>query len=52
VRRLVDGSEPAGTYRVRWEGVDDDGRQVASGVYFLLLEAAGQRRTARIMLIE
>jgi predicted GH43/DUF377 family glycosyl hydrolase len=33
VRTLVDGARPAGTHRVQWNGLDDAGRRVASGVY-------------------
>lgn len=33
VRTLVDAPEAGGVYRVRWDGKDDLGRQVASGVY-------------------
>jgi hypothetical protein len=33
VRTLVDGDRPAGTHAVPWNGMDDAGRRVASGVY-------------------
>ena len=33
VRTLVDGKRSAGTYSVSWDGRDDAGRDVASGVY-------------------
>jgi hypothetical protein len=33
VRALVDGSKSAGYYSVVWNGRDDQGREVASGVY-------------------
>jgi len=34
-----------------WDGHDDDGRQVAAGVYWLTLEAAGERGTRRVTLL-
>jgi flagellar hook assembly protein FlgD len=33
VRRLMSGAHPAGDYRLLWDGRDDDGREVAAGVY-------------------
>lgn len=37
VRTLVDGTLPAGRHDVVWDGRDDRGRSVSSGVYFLRL---------------
>jgi hypothetical protein len=42
VRTLVNGIRPAGEYRVYWDGRDDPGRTVASGVYFYRLAADGR----------
>ena len=39
VCELENGSRIAGEHRVRWQGLDDRGRAVASGVYFYRLEA-------------
>jgi len=38
VRTLVDGEIPAGVSAVTWDGNDDSGRPVASGVFFYKLE--------------
>lgn len=38
VRTLVEGHHTAGEYSVRWDGRDDHGRRLASGVYFYKLE--------------
>jgi hypothetical protein len=51
VAELVDEVLPAGRHRVVWSGADDAGRSVASGVYLLRLEAAGERRTVRATLV-
>ena len=40
VARLASGPRQAGTYALRWDGRDDAGRQMASGVYLYRLEAA------------
>jgi hypothetical protein len=39
VRTLVHGTFPAGTQDVTWNGTDDAGRALASGVYFCSLNA-------------
>jgi len=39
VRTLVDEVQEAGYYRARWDGRDDFGREVASGVYLCRMEA-------------
>ena len=41
VRVLVDGYEGAGYRQVVWDGTDQSGREVASGVYFYQLSADG-----------
>ncbi len=41
VRTLLDGSRPSGLSEVEWDGKDDQGRQLPSGVYFYRLRAAG-----------
>ena len=51
VADIVDAVLPAGRHRVVWSGEDDAGRPVASGVYFLRLEAAGEGRTVRATLV-
>ena len=38
VRTLVEGHHAAGPYSARWDGRDDHGRRLASGVYFYKLE--------------
>lgn len=50
VRRLVDGDRAAGTFTVTWDGRDDRGRQVPSGVYFARLAAAGAESVLKLVL--
>lgn len=49
-RRLKRFSIPANG-RVFWDGLDDDGRVVPPGVYFVRARAAGREATARIALL-
>ncbi len=55
VRRLDLGAYPAGTYRTRdraahWDGRNEQGEVVSSGVYFAELRAGDYRSTRRIAL--
>jgi flagellar hook assembly protein FlgD len=52
VRTLVDETRPAGRHEVRWDGVDDRGRQVSSGVHFCRMEAGSFRDTKRMTLVQ
>jgi len=53
VRRLVDDdSAPAGSYEVQWDGRDDSGRSVATGVYFYQIQAGSHRETKRMVLVK
>ena len=51
VRRLLDRPLPAGRHAVRWDGRDDRGRAMASGVYLARLEAAGTVRERKLTLV-
>ncbi len=50
VRTLVDGSEGPGTHSVVWDGRDEAGRSVASGVYFYRM-SAGDFSERRMMVL-
>ena len=52
VRRLVAGELAAGHHQVVWRGQDDRGRQVASGTYFYRLDADGETRTGKMLLVK
>ena len=51
VRTLVDGLLAAGTHRAVWNGRDDAGSPVASGVYLYRLRTDGVAQTRRMTLI-
>jgi hypothetical protein len=52
VRTLVDGARPAGPQWTDWDGRDQTGVPVGSGVYFYRLEAAGQVTTKKMVLVK
>jgi flagellar hook assembly protein FlgD len=47
VRALVAGKYDPGEHTVTWDGTDDQGRPVASGVYFARLAVDGVEAGAR-----
>ena len=52
VKTLIDGDIEKGRHRVVWNGRDERNRSVASGVYFIRLEAAGKSCTRKAMLLK
>jgi len=51
--RLVDRSErPAGRHFVVWDGIDAHGRKVASGTYFVRMEAGATQFQRSIVLLK
>ena len=52
VRTLVNGSQTAGQKQVTWNGTDDQGRGVVSGVYLYRLQASGYKKTLKMILIQ
>ena len=49
---LVDRNLSAGTYRVRWNGVDGSGRLVSSGVYFYRMQSGDFAQTKQMLLLK
>jgi hypothetical protein len=52
VRTLVEGWREAQHYDVAWDGRDDSGKAVASGVYFYQLEASGYKESKKMVLLK
>ncbi|HXV12573.1 MAG TPA: FlgD immunoglobulin-like domain containing protein, partial [Candidatus Krumholzibacteria bacterium] len=52
VRTLVDEDQSSGAFRVNWDGKDDRGARVSSGVYFYLLEVGEKRRARKMVLLK
>ena len=51
VATLVSGHRRAGRYRLRWDGTDDAGRQLASGVYLVRLSTADVAQSRKVLLL-
>jgi hypothetical protein len=50
IRTLVDADETAGFKHLAWDGIDDAGARVASGVYFYRIEAGDFTMTRKMIL--
>jgi len=49
---LVDARYPLGRHSITWQGKDNGGRSVASGVYFYRLEAGQYSHTGRMVMLK
>ncbi len=52
IRSLVDGEQPAGTYRISWDGKNSSGESVATGVYFYRFRAGDHVETKKMLLLK
>ena len=52
VKTLWNGDKAAGDYRVQWNGMDDEGRPVASGVYLTKLLTPTMARSTKMLLLK
>jgi len=52
VRWLVNEYKPAGTYSVVWDGTDELGNRLHSGLYFYRIKAGSFTRTRKLMMIK
>ncbi len=51
ITTLIDTYRSAGTYNARWNGIDDSGSRVSTGVYFCRLQAGTYCRTIKMALL-
>lgn len=51
IRTLVNSPRSAGSHTAVWDGTDDSGRSVASGVYFYRLQTGQQVLTRKLLLV-
>jgi hypothetical protein len=49
IRTLRDATQSAGWYQLKWDGLDDNGSPVNSGVYFTRLQAGSDVRTIKMI---
>jgi hypothetical protein len=52
VRRLSSGAREAGRYRLTWDGRDDSGRLVPSGIYFVHMTTAREKMSRRVVFVK
>jgi N-acetylmuramoyl-L-alanine amidase len=52
LRTLVDKEQPAGEYLIQWDGKDDNGTNVASGIYLYKLSTDDFSETRRMLLVK
>ena len=48
---LASGHREAGTFTLHWDGRDDDGQELASGVYLYRLQAGERVETRKLLLL-
>jgi FlgD Ig-like domain/NHL repeat len=52
VRNLARGNASSGSHRVTWNGRDDSGRSVASGIYLYRLDLDGTQHSGKLALVK
>jgi hypothetical protein len=52
VRELVDHYHEGGRYQIAWDGLDEAGKPLSSGVYLMRLQALGRGETRKMMLMK
>jgi hypothetical protein len=51
IRTLVDEQRPMGRFSANWNGRDDAGRRVASGVYYLRMNTRAEVKNQKVVLV-
>lgn len=51
VRTLIDKHISAGTHQVKWDGTDDFGNKVVSGIYLYTLKSSTLKKTKKMILL-
>jgi len=52
IRTLVNDHRAAGRYAIQWDGKDDSGHMLGSGVYFYNIQAGNFNKTAKMVLLK
>lgn len=52
IRTLVNCKQPAGSYQIQWDGQDNEGRDVASGIYLYRFKAGTFVQIRKMILIK
>ncbi|MCX7996109.1 MAG: T9SS type A sorting domain-containing protein, partial [candidate division WOR-3 bacterium] len=51
IRKLRDGFEKPGEYRIIWNGFDDNNRMVSAGIYFCRFETDNHSETRKFIMV-
>lgn len=52
VRTMINDTMPSGEHRIHWNGTDDSGRNVASGLYFYRMKSGKYSATRKMILMK
>ena len=52
VRRLIDTYQPAGWHTIQWDGKDQRGQSVATGIYLYRISAGDYVKTKKMLLLK
>jgi flagellar hook assembly protein FlgD len=52
VRKLADSYYAAGTHHISWDGRNEGGGSVSSGIYFYRIEASGFSQTRKMIILK
>ena len=52
VRELVNTTQSTGRYTITWDGRNNEGKEVASGIYFYVLRAGESKEVKKMLLIK
>lgn len=52
VKTLVNGTLNPKSYNIQWDGTDNNGKRIGSGLYFIRMDADGEKSTAKLALLK
>jgi flagellar hook assembly protein FlgD len=52
VKTLINGEMNSGIHRVQWNGLDEAGKPVSSGVYFYTLQSGNKTISHKMLLLK
>jgi len=52
IRKLLEKHYGAGHYNIAWDGCDEQGRAVSSGVYFYKMQTAQKSQSRKMLMLK
>ena len=52
IRILFDGNQNAGLHKIQWDGLDENGQSLSSGVYVYQIQIGSQIRSKKMMMLK